>query len=145
MSAARTHPRWEARSAWRSTLRAGKSTPPRGATGCSMRARSRRSGCPSGGTTPPPAPPARGRGGEAAPRGAVGGQGRATQSGVTHHAGGEEKGALDRARASLLYFPSWAGSCPPFEDDGDIAPREVPELLDIVPRNGRRGYDMRKV
>jgi acetyl-CoA carboxylase carboxyltransferase component len=30
-------------------------------------------------------------------------------------------------------------------DDGDTAAREVPEVLEIVPRNGRRGYDMRKV
>jgi acetyl-CoA carboxylase carboxyltransferase component len=29
-------------------------------------------------------------------------------------------------------------------DDGDRAPRLVTELLDIVPRNGRRVYDMRK-
>ena len=49
-------------------------------------------------------------------------------------------------RAYLRYFPSSAWSYPPDTCDGDDArPRLVPELLDIVPRNGRRVYDMRKV
>ena len=30
-------------------------------------------------------------------------------------------------------------------DGDDVGPRPVPELLDIVPRNGRRVYDMREV
>ena len=49
-------------------------------------------------------------------------------------------------RAYLRYFPSSAWSYPPDVDDGDVgASRRVPELLDIVPRNGRRVYDMHDV
>ena len=45
----------------------------------------------------------------------------------------------------LSYFPSSAWSYPPDDAGGDTGPRLVPEMLDIVPRNGRRVYDMRKV
>jgi acetyl-CoA carboxylase carboxyltransferase component len=48
-------------------------------------------------------------------------------------------------RAYLAFFPSSAWSYPPHRDGGDTGPRPVPQLLDIVPRNGRRVYDMHKV
>ena len=48
-------------------------------------------------------------------------------------------------RAYLSYFPSSAWSYPPHEDTGDLAPRAVPELLELIPRNGRQVYDMRGV
>ena len=47
-------------------------------------------------------------------------------------------------RTYLTYFPSSAWSYPPDADGGDdLGPRLVPEMLDIVPRNGRKVYDMR--
>ena len=52
---------------------------------------------------------------------------------------------LDLVRAYLSYFPSSAWSYPSHVPGGDDGARLVPEILDIVPRNGRRVYDMRKV
>ena len=47
-------------------------------------------------------------------------------------------------RRYLTYFPSSAWSYPPDAEGGDdVEPRLVPEMLDIVPRNGRKVYDMR--
>jgi acetyl-CoA carboxylase carboxyltransferase component len=76
----------------------------------------------------------------------LGGPSVALPSGLVHNAADGDAAALDLVRAYLRYFPSSAWSYPPDVVDGDgIAPRSVPELLDIVPRNGRRIYDMRKV
>jgi acetyl-CoA carboxylase carboxyltransferase component len=75
----------------------------------------------------------------------LGGPGVAIASGVIHNAADDDESALDLVRNYLRYFPSSAWSYPTHEDDGDTGAREVPEILDIVPRNGRRGYDMRKV
>jgi acetyl-CoA carboxylase carboxyltransferase component len=75
----------------------------------------------------------------------LGGPGVAIASGVIHNVADDDESALDLVRGYLRYFPSSAWSYPSHEDDGDAAARDVPEVLDIVPRNGRRGYDMRKV
>jgi acetyl-CoA carboxylase carboxyltransferase component len=75
----------------------------------------------------------------------LGGPGVAIASGVIHNVADDDESALDLVRGYLRYFPSSAWSYPSHEDDGDTAARDVPEVLDIVPRNGRRGYDMRKV
>jgi acetyl-CoA carboxylase carboxyltransferase component len=48
-------------------------------------------------------------------------------------------------RDYLRYFPSSAWSYAPDSTGDDIALRLVPEILDIVPYNGRRIYDMRRV
>jgi acetyl-CoA carboxylase carboxyltransferase component len=76
---------------------------------------------------------------------ARGGQGSAVPSGLIHNVGADDAATLDLVRLYLRYFPSSAWSYPPEYEDGDIGPRSVPELLDIVPRNGRRVYDMREV
>jgi acetyl-CoA carboxylase carboxyltransferase component len=75
----------------------------------------------------------------------LGGPAVALTSGLVHNLADDDEGALDVVRAYLRYFPSSAWSYPPFEEDGDTGPRAVPELLDIVPSNGRRVYDMRRV
>ena len=75
----------------------------------------------------------------------LGGPGVAVPSGLIHNVGDDDAAALDLVRTYLRYFPSSAWSYPPDVEDGDTGPRLVPELLDIVPRNGRRVYDMRKV
>ena len=53
--------------------------------------------------------------------------------------------ALDLVRRYLAYFPSSAWSYPPDGTGSDTGPRLVPEILEIVPRNGRRVYDMKRV
>jgi methylmalonyl-CoA decarboxylase subunit alpha len=75
----------------------------------------------------------------------LGGPAVALTSGLIHNGADDDQGALDLVRTYLTYFPSSAWSYPPDVTDGDIAPRLVPEMLDIVPRNGRRGYDMHEV
>ena len=75
----------------------------------------------------------------------LGGAGVALTSGLIHNAAADDAQTLDLVRAYLRYFPSSAWSYPPDVTDGDDGPRLVPEILDIVPRNGRRVYDMRKV
>ena len=75
----------------------------------------------------------------------LGGPAVALTSGLVHNGADDDEGALDLVRLYLRYFPSSAWSYPPDVFDGDVAPRLVPELLDIVPRNGRRVYDMHDV
>jgi acetyl-CoA carboxylase carboxyltransferase component len=76
----------------------------------------------------------------------LGGPSVAVPSGLVHNVAGDDAAALDLVRAYLRYFPSSAWSYPPDALDGeDVGARSVPELLDIVPRNGRRIYDMHKV
>ena len=76
----------------------------------------------------------------------LGGPGVAVNSGLIHNVADDDAAALDLVRRYLRYFPSSAWSYPPDADGGDdIEPRELPELLDIIPRNGRRVYDMHDV
>jgi acetyl-CoA carboxylase carboxyltransferase component len=74
----------------------------------------------------------------------LGGPAVAIASGLVHNVADTDEAALDLVRAYLRYFPSSAWSYPPERRD-DVEPRLVPEILDIVPYNGRRIYDMRKV
>ncbi len=78
----------------------------------------------------------------------LGGPAVAIASGLIHNVAPDDAAALDLVRAYLRYFPSSAWSYPPDVEAGsaaDLGPRPVPELLDIVPRNGRRVYEMRDV
>jgi acetyl-CoA carboxylase carboxyltransferase component len=75
----------------------------------------------------------------------LGGPEVAVGSGLVHNAADDDRAALDLVRRYLAYFPSSAWSYPPDAAGNDLGPRTVPEILDIVPRNGRRLYDMREV
>jgi acetyl-CoA carboxylase carboxyltransferase component len=76
----------------------------------------------------------------------LGGPGVAVASGLIHNAAPDDRSALDLVRVYLSYFPSSAWSYPPDDGEGDdVGLRLVPEILDIVPRNGRRVYEMRDV
>ena len=76
----------------------------------------------------------------------LGGPAVAVASGVVHNVADDDASALDQVREYLRYFPSSAWSYPPdVEVDEEDGTRLVPELLEIVPRNGRKVYDMRKV
>ncbi len=73
----------------------------------------------------------------------LGGPTVAATSGLIHNVADDDAAALELIRTYLSYFPSSAWSYPPSLEGGDTAEREVPELLDLIPRNGRRAYDMR--
>jgi len=75
----------------------------------------------------------------------LGGPAVAVASGLVHNAARDDAEALELVRGYLRYFPSSAWSYPPDDLGGDDGPRLVPEILDIVPRNGRRVYEMRDV
>lgn len=75
----------------------------------------------------------------------LGGPSVALASGLIHNGAQTDEQALEVVRAYLRYFPSSAWSYPPFWAGGDDGPRAVPELLEIVPRNGKLVYDMRRV
>ncbi len=76
----------------------------------------------------------------------LGGPSVAVASGLVHNVASDDEDALEQIRRYLSYFPSSAWSYPaahPSEEDR--APRLTPELLTLVPRDGRQVYDMRRV
>lgn len=83
--------------------------------------------------------------GESVTKEELGGPGVALASGLIHNVADDDASALDLVRSYLGYFPPSAWSYPPWEDDGDTGPRELPELLDLIPRNGRQVYDVGRV
>jgi len=83
--------------------------------------------------------------GESVTKEELGGPSVAVASGLVHNAAADDRAALDLVRAYLRYFPSSAWSYPPDRIELDTEARLVPEMLDLVPRNGRRLYDMHAV
>jgi acetyl-CoA carboxylase carboxyltransferase component len=83
--------------------------------------------------------------GESVTKEQLGGPSVAIASGLIHNAAADDGAALDLVRRYLAYFPSSAWSYPPDAAGGDSEARLVPEMLDIVPRNNRRLYDMHAV
>lgn len=68
------------------------------------------------------------------------------QSGVAHNAVGSDDEALALVRRYLSYFPSNAWEAPPARSDGpDVGPRRLDELLDLIPADKRKPYDVRPV
>lgn len=68
----------------------------------------------------------------------------AATSGVAHNVAANVRQALDMVRRYLSYFPGNGWQSPPVAG-GDTGPRTLDALLDIVPPNARRPYDMREV
>ena len=84
--------------------------------------------------------------GEVIDKHSLGGAQVAVTAGTVHNVAADDHTALQLIRAYLSYFPSSAwGYAPTRVDGGDRGPRLVPELLDLVPVDGRRLYDMREV
>ena len=76
----------------------------------------------------------------------LGGPDVALPSGVIHNVADDDEAVLDDIRRYLSYFPPSAWSYPPsLPADEATGPRPTPELLEIVSRDNRRVYDMRKV
>jgi len=67
-------------------------------------------------------------------------------SGVAHNAVHDDAAALDLVRHYLGYFPSNAWEHPPSAgESAATARRAVPELVDLIPADPRRGYDVSAV
>ncbi|MFJ9181424.1 acyl-CoA carboxylase subunit beta [Streptomyces sp. NPDC102360] len=69
----------------------------------------------------------------------------AVTSGVAHFAYDDEESCLEDVRFLLSLLPSNNRELPPREPGGDPADRPTPALLDLVPADANRSYDMRKV
>ncbi|MBR7677441.1 methylmalonyl-CoA carboxyltransferase, partial [Streptomyces daliensis] len=66
-------------------------------------------------------------------------------SGVSHFAYDDEQTCLEEVRYLLSLLPSNNRENPPRETSGDPVDRRSDALLDLVPADGNRPYDMRKV
>ena len=75
----------------------------------------------------------------------LGGPSVAVPSGLIHNVAPDDAAALDLLRHYLGYFPSSAWSYAPTMEGPDEGLRSTDELLEIVPRDSRRVYDMRDV
>jgi acetyl-CoA carboxylase carboxyltransferase component len=75
----------------------------------------------------------------------LGGPGVALPSGLVHNVATDDADALAQIRRYLSFFPSSAWSYPSRCTGDDQGPRAVDELLEIIPRDNRRIYDIRDV
>ena len=66
-------------------------------------------------------------------------------SGVAHNRAADDAAALDLVRAYLSYLPSNAWGHPPATGGGDSGPRRLDGILDLIPADPRRAYDVRAV
>ena len=84
--------------------------------------------------------------GEVIDKHSLGGPQVAISAGTVHNVASDDPSALQLIRTYLRYFPSSAwGYAPACPNGPDRGPRLVPELLELVPVDGRRLYDMREV
>jgi acetyl-CoA carboxylase carboxyltransferase component len=75
----------------------------------------------------------------------LGGPSVAITSGLVHNVTGDDAEALAQIRRYLSYFPSSSWGYPAQRPEDETAlPRLTPELVDLVPRDNRRLYDMRR-
>jgi acetyl-CoA carboxylase carboxyltransferase component len=74
----------------------------------------------------------------------LGGPAVAVGSGLIHNVAAHDADALGQIRTFLSYLPSSAWSYPPRRPTADGG-RAVDELLEVVPRDGRKVYDARRV
>ncbi len=67
------------------------------------------------------------------------------RSGVVDNVAEDEADVWRQVRAFLSYLPSRVGEAPPVVESGDPRERRDPKLLEIVPRERRRAYKMRRL
>ena len=67
------------------------------------------------------------------------------RNGMVDNVAVDEVDALRQAQQFLSYLPSHAGEAPPFFDVGDHRSRREESLLDLIPRERRRAFKMRKL
>jgi acetyl-CoA carboxylase carboxyltransferase component len=69
----------------------------------------------------------------------------AEESGVVQNAAKSEAEAIELARRYLAYFPSNAWELPPRQVPPAEGERGLDEILELLPRNDREAYDMRRI
>lgn len=83
--------------------------------------------------------------GEEADKEELGGSAIHTRNGVVDDEAGSEAEAFARARAFLSYLPSRVGASAPRLPCGDPPDRRDPQLAEIVPREAKQVYSMRRI
>ncbi|MDQ6915146.1 MAG: methylmalonyl-CoA carboxyltransferase [Actinomycetota bacterium] len=83
--------------------------------------------------------------GESPDKEALGGSRLQTRAGAVDNEAADEDDALDQLRRFLSYLPDSVWEAPPVAAAGDPPDRREPELLEIVPRDRRRPYKMRRI
>ncbi len=66
-------------------------------------------------------------------------------AGTAHNVTADDASALALAREYLSYYPQRRGGRLPSREDGDIAPRLLEDLVEVVPPDDRKPYDIRAV
>ncbi len=72
----------------------------------------------------------------------LGGPAVAVGAGTIHNTAVDDEDLLAQIRSYLSYFGSSAWERPPVVDSGDTGRRRIDRIGDLVPRDGRRAYDM---
>lgn len=75
----------------------------------------------------------------------LGGPSVALASGLIHNLAESDREVAEQIRIYLSFFPSSAWSYPTVRPTNDPTTRSTEAIFDIVPRNGRQGYDMSEV
>jgi acetyl-CoA carboxylase carboxyltransferase component len=66
-------------------------------------------------------------------------------AGTAHNIAADDASALTLAREYLAYFPQKRGGALPRRDTGDIASRLLHDLVEVIPPDDRKPYDIREV
>lgn len=83
--------------------------------------------------------------GEAKTKEELGGAQVHTRNGTVDNSGEDEADSLEQIRGFLKYLPSNVWELAPVQTTGDPVDRMEEALLDIIPRERRRAFDMRKL
>lgn len=75
----------------------------------------------------------------------LGGPEVAIGSGLIHNVAADDSALLADVRTYLSFFGSSAWEHPPWSDTGDLLPRRMDDLTEVVPRDGSLSYDMSQV
>lgn len=67
------------------------------------------------------------------------------KSGVAHLLAEDDKDAIEKVKTLLSYLPDNYLQEPPFADTGDSPERKTPELIDAVPIDPNKPYDVKEV
>ncbi len=68
-----------------------------------------------------------------------------SKSGVVDNVAEDEQDAFAQIRRALSYLPSHVWECPPHVIPTDPPDRPLDELLDVVPKDRRKPFDMRRI
>ena len=66
-------------------------------------------------------------------------------AGSAHNVAADDESAIALARRYLAFFPQYAGGPLPHHDGGDTAPRSLDDLVEVIPTDDRKPYDIHEV